>query len=192
MDETRFDGLARFVSQRLPRRRFHALLAAVSLSLLAGAPVTTVGKKKKKELQRNTFGCVDLGGKCGGKDSACCSGICQGKKPKQGKKDKSRCVGHNQGTCTPERSLCAAATANEALCNPDSNFAACLQTTGNSPFCATFAGLTDDICQPCAKDADCTAAGFPPGSACVLFTGTKCLGFCAEISGGRACLPPGI
>jgi hypothetical protein len=67
-----------------------------------------------------------------------------------------------------------------------------MQTTGNSPFCADFVGLTAANCLPCAKDSDCTAAGFPPGSACVLFTGANCLGLCADISGGRACLPPGI
>ena len=48
-------------------------------------------KKKNKKPKNNAFGCLNVGQACNGKNDKCCSGICDGKKPKKGKKDKSKC-----------------------------------------------------------------------------------------------------
>ena len=64
-------------------------------------------KQHRQKLKRNAFGCVNVGGKCRGKDGNCCSGICDGKKPKKGKKDTSRCAGHDASTCLAGQDTCA-------------------------------------------------------------------------------------
>lgn len=98
MDTDRFDHVSRACWQMLSRRHLASILGlAAVIPTLAKAK-----RKRKKKLKRNGFGCVNVGGKCRGKDAACCSGICQGKKPKKGKKDTSRCtvcVGHLADAC---------------------------------------------------------------------------------------------
>jgi hypothetical protein len=134
-------------------------------------------KKSKKPLQRNGFGCVSIGKACHGKDAACCSGICQGTKPKQGKKDTSRCVGHDESTCSPGQ--------NEAFCGGPDNIACttsiglagqCNTTTGEAAYCV---GGGD--CFPCSRDADCEAA-CGPRAACM-----QCAAGCPQ-TGGTACV----
>src|SRR5687768_235577 len=49
----------------------------------------TAKNKRKKKSQKNAFRCLNVGQKCAGKNGKCCSGICNGKKPKKGKKDRS-------------------------------------------------------------------------------------------------------
>jgi hypothetical protein len=125
-----------------------------------------------------------------GNDSLCCSGVCQGKKPKKGKPDKRVCTAHHAGECSPRRDYCDLEQAPvNNLCNLPAETAFCVVTTGEAGFCASLLGFDAAIhCQACAKDADCEALGFPPGSACVVFSG-RC-NACEPIN--RACLPPAI
>jgi hypothetical protein len=58
-------------------------------------------KDKKPKLQRNLYGCVDVGKACRGNNANCCSDLCEGKKPRRGQKDKSRCLAHNVLDCPP-------------------------------------------------------------------------------------------
>ena len=180
MDDTRFDALTRSFAAGVSRR---TILGGVLATVGLGALSPTVDaarkkKKKKKKLQLTAFGCVDVGKPCRGKDSKCCSGICQGKKPKKGKKDKSKCVAHHQSTCTAAHRAC---TGNpQPSCNPDHPQAICYRTTGQAGFC----GL-DVIpgCIPCRKDADCHQQ-LGEGSACVV---------CSACPDGKGmCIPPGI
>jgi hypothetical protein len=76
-----------------------------------------------------------------------------------------------------------------AVCNPLDEFATCVVTTGNAPFCGSLLGFSPAAhCQNCTRDADCLALGFPTGSACVQLGGTFCNG--CEATQNRACLPP--
>jgi len=193
MDSYRFDALTRSLTVAGSRR--HALAAALGGLITLGALSADAKKDKrtKKKPKLNAFGCVDVGKACQGNDSKCCSGICQGKKPKKGEKDKSKCVAHNTGGCTAERSACF--TGNQSsLCGPQ---ALCLATTGNAGFCADSTSFSQEAnCRACSTDQDCEAAGFAPGSACVLINQGFCATSnttCAGISGssGTACLPPG-
>jgi hypothetical protein len=154
MDAARFDAWT--------RRRFGiasggALAAVVSL-ISSDAARAGNGKNKPK---KNKFGCVDVGDKCRGKDSLCCSGICKGKKPKRGKPDKSRCVGHHASTCQKGQDSCAGADI--ACTNSRSETARCVITTGKASYCAG-----DVFCQPCARDADCPEEQFESGAACIV------------------------
>jgi hypothetical protein len=142
----------------------------------AGARNNKKKKKKRKNKknnkpENNAFGCLNVGQHCNGKDSKCCSGICDGKKPKKGKKDKSKCAGHNVGTCQTGFDLC------QGVIAPCANGGACFTTTGNSPFCAGGSG----ICTACTRDSDCVAAGFGAFAACVV-----CTSECPD-TGGTVC-----
>jgi hypothetical protein len=141
-------------------------------------------KKKPKKPKPNAFGCLDVGKPCGGDDGNCCSGICEGVKPKKGKKDKSRCIGHNAGICKVDFDLCS--TGSFHLCSSTNPLCACLLTTGNAAFCADASlGLTQ-LCRDCRQDADCQEE-FGPGAAC-LVTGGVCESSCPDT--GTACMPP--
>jgi hypothetical protein len=201
MDARRFDRLTRALtasrtSGATRRNGLRGLVIALAgMTLLPHLADAKKGKTRKKRLRRNQFGCVNVGGKCRGKNSVCCSGNCDGKKPKKGTRDKSSCIGHNEGACTPERNLCALNASGPALCNPTNTAAACLVTTGGGVFCGSFLGFTEEQnCRLCNTDGDCIAAGFPPGSACVTLTGggIACEGTCLARTGGRSCPPPGI
>jgi hypothetical protein len=149
----------------------------------------TSARKRKKKLVLNEFGCVDVGGKCRGNNGNCCSGICQGKKPKKGKKDTSVCVAHNLGDCSLQRDICLTGDAGESACNANS---VCAATTGKAAFCAS---QEEVACRICSTDQDCEAQGFPFGSACIILTGGECNagGDCNGIGGsnGTACAGPG-
>ncbi len=149
-------------------------------------------RRKRKKPKPNDFGCLNVGQACGGQDSRCCSGICAGKKPKKGKNDKRRCVAHNVGGCTLDRSVCFIPTPTVALC---STTALCMTTTGNAPFCAENKDFNQQVnCHPCGKDTDCEALGFGAGAACVVLrTEGACLDGCEGVneSSGTACFPPG-
>ena len=110
----------------------------------------------------------------GRNDTHCCSGICEGKKPKKGKKDKSRCAAHHTGGCLPGQDSCNSGS--ESF--PCGTNAACFQTTGKAGFCSATAGN----CFDCTKDTDCEFFG--AGSACVI-----CFGECPQ-TGGRGCFQP--
>jgi hypothetical protein len=121
----------------------------------------------KKKLQRNAFGCVDVGKACRGDDTNCCSGICDGNKPKKGKKDRSRCVAHNTGGCQPDQDFCLTA-------QPCGTGGFCTRTTGAAGFCLMPA---TGVCADCTKDTDCEAV-LGPGAACVVTcsAGLPCTG----------------
>ena len=175
MDAVRFDRLVKGLAGVTSRR---AMLQLAALGLGAALPTGWARAKKNKhksKLKRNDFGCVDVGKPCRGKSANCCSGVCEGKKPKKGKKDKSRCVDHDAGSCQPEQDACVAPTA------PCAEGAECFRTTGKGSFCG-LAG--DGACAACQKDADCEARGFGPGAACVI-----CPPPCPT-SPFTACVPP--
>ena len=79
MDTDVFDSLARSLGAASSRRR--ALAAALGGLVTLGVLPTGAKKGKTKKPKPNAFGCLNVGQKCRGKDSKCCSGICQGKKP---------------------------------------------------------------------------------------------------------------
>jgi hypothetical protein len=144
MDDIQFDRLTR----RLVLSGFAAALGLGTASRPDGASA----RRRKKKPQFNEFGCVNVGGKCRGKDSVCCSGICRGKKPKKGKKDKRRCVDHDTGGCAAgeQEAFCGGTDINCVTTAGESGV--CNTTTGNAGYCTSFGG-----CFPCSKDADCRA-----------------------------------
>jgi hypothetical protein len=184
MDAAQFD---RFTAS-LPRRSALGGVFALALGVSAA-------EAKKKKAKPNQFGCLNVGQPCRGKASQCCSGICEGKKPKKGKKDKRKCAGHNEGGCSPERNVCTAADPALAGCNANNEVAVCFATTGSGVFCGSLVAFSEATnCQVCARDSDCTAGGFPPGSACVLLSGEApaCANSPCFVTNFRACIPPGI
>lgn len=140
------------------------------------------GKKRPKKAKPNAYGCLNMRQPCQGNSALCCSGICEGKKPKKGKRDKSRCVAHDAATCKVDFDFCTAGV--KHLCNATNEQCACVLTTGNAPFCGNFVG---SYCRECARDADCEA-DLGPGAACVVLKGI-CAPFCDEAS-HTACFPP--
>jgi hypothetical protein len=168
MDERRFDTITK--SLGAPGSRRVALRTAIGITVASALARLSVGRttakkkrrkhrKKWKKLQKNPYGCVNVGGACRGQDANCCSGICEGKKPKKGKQDTSRCVAHNELDCPAGADLCAG---NAVACGTQKT--ACYQTTGQASFCAfTFTG----ICHACTKDVECEALQ-GPGAACVV------------------------
>jgi hypothetical protein len=174
------EDLARSCASATPRRAILRHIAAVSGIGLATAlrlPGAEAKKKRShhkhdKKPKKNAFCCLDVGKACNGKDTNCCSGICDGKKPKHGEKDKSRCAAHNDGGCQPDLDACILGVAIDRGTD-----GVCFQTTGRAGFCAGGTGA----CTSCQKDTDREALGFGPGSACVVCslacpgaTGTVC------------------
>lgn len=183
MHPDRFDRLIRLAPSAASRRGLLRSLAAVSGFAAMRVPdaIAAHGKGKSRRrarLKRNQFGCVSVGGACRGRDAVCCSGICDGKKPKKGEKDRSRCVAHHSGICTPADRACVDDAA-PTPCNAARPSAFCFRTTGRAGFCG------DDVipgCIPCQKDADCHGQ-LSQGAACVV---------CAGCPNGATCIPPGI
>jgi hypothetical protein len=169
-----FDALARSQFDSSTRRDALRGVAAALGMWLSAAPFpgsVEAKKNKRKKPKKNEFGCLDVGKKCGGKDSKCCSGLCQGKKPKRGKRDKSKCIGHNAGSCQAGFDVCLGVIAE---CSTEGF---CFQTTGNASFCAGGTG----VCTDCRKDTDCEELGAGPGAACVV-----CASECPQ-TGGTVC-----
>ena len=172
----------------LPRRVMLAGLAGIlPAGVFPGLPPLEAKKKHKKHKKKknrnknnkpenNAFGCLNVGQHCNGSNDKCCSGICDGKKPKKGKKDTSECVAHNVNSCDDAFDTCEGVPATCGLAG------ACFKTTGNAPFCAGGNGE----CRPCSRDIDCLNQGFGVGAACVV-----CNSECALISGGTVCFAAG-
>jgi hypothetical protein len=174
MDAARFDHIVRSFGTGSSRRRLLSRLTAAALGVgVAGRFADRTTAKKKKKLVFNQFGCVDVGGKCRGNSANCCSNVCEGKKPKKGKKDKSRCVAHNTGSCQPGQDSCL------GTAFPCGTNGLCFQTTGLAAFCSD----TGTNCFDCKKDTDCEPL-FGAGAACVV-----CFGDCPQ-TGERECLRP--
>jgi hypothetical protein len=181
MDESRFDAISQTLGTVGARRV--ALQALIGTTMAAGLAHLGLGdaaakhKHKKKrhhrkppKLHRNEFGCVNVGQACRGKDTNCCSGICQGPVPKHGSQDLSVCVAHNELDCAAGADNCQALA-------PCGNGGLCYRTTGQAGFCSL-----GGVCSPCKTDTDCEAA-FGPGAAC---------GVCATCPGGTLCAPPKV
>jgi len=188
MDGHHFDELLHALTAS--RRSLFSGGLTVAAGWLGGAAVTARKKRKKKtKLKRNAFGCVDVGQACRGNSGNCCSGLCEGKKPKQGKKDKSRCVDHNAGICGAESDLCTSGVAH--FCHPSNANCVCMLTTGNAGFCGDFTSeMGQEVqCRVCRTDPDCQDE-FGPGAACLSLGGISiCAESCAA-TGGTACAPP--
>lgn len=157
MDGSRFDLLARALATRSARRSVTRLVA-VAAGLASGRVVATAQAKGKKKPTPNAYGCLSVGQPCKGKDALCCSGLCQGKKPKKGKKDKRKCAARNSGGCVSAQDSCAVDKNVPCLSN-----GVCTRTTGEGNSCARL-GVGE--CMACAKDADCLLWG--PGAACIV------------------------
>lgn len=187
MDGARFDTIVRSLAG--PRRA--VLSGAVAIAMTwPGIRSSDAGKKRrrrrrKSKLRFNEFGCITVGGRCRGNDAHCCSGRCEGKKPKKGKKDRSRCVDHDARFCLPETDACVFPQG--MPCDPENAYCACALTTGNAGFCGDFTGGLNRYCWNCSRDTDCEK-NFGVGAACILLTGL-CEGSCAE-TGDTACVPP--
>lgn len=183
MDSTRFDGMTRALVGGSRRGVLAGLAGSLGLAVITRPGIDARKKKKKRKKQTpkvgpNAYGCVDVGKPCRGNSGNCCSGICEGNKPRKGKKDTSRCVAHNTGGCQATDDYCKTGVA--VACGTSS---ICLETTGKAPFC----GLDDGTaaCAACTRDADCETAGFGSGAACIV-----CPGKCA-LTQGRFCLTAG-
>lgn len=175
-----FDIAMRRLHGVLTRRAFssRALRAALALGLAGSSDLAEARKKRKRRknknrkrnpsLERNAFGCVDVGLPCRGDGTNCCSGLCEGSAPKAGKKDASRCVAHDVGGCLENADFC---TGLSPVCGTEG---VCFRTTGNASFCGNNA-----ICTTCTKDTDCEP-DFGPGAACIV-----CPARCPE--GGTLC-----
>ena len=190
MSQNRVAALTRSLTSVPSRRDVLRGLAAAGLGpgvpwFRQTAEARKKNKKKEKKPKSNAFGCLDVGQACRGKDATCCSGICQGKKPKKGKKDESKCVAHNAGICSADSDSCNSGVA--VACNAGDPTCFCVLTTGNAGFCGQFTAGTDGHCRFCSKDTDCQAE-FGAGAACV-FLGRACTAICAA-TGGTACAPP--
>ena len=177
------DGIAtliRSVAGALSRRDILRGLAGIGIGLSATRlPETAAAKKREKKLHVNAFGCVPIGKPCRGSNANCCSGVCQGKKPQKGKKDKSHCVAHDASTCNAgERIEDVCGGAMDVDCTTRSgDTGTCNATTGNAPYCAREAS-----CRTCSRDADCRPF-CGENAACIV-----CMGCTA--AGGTACAGP--
>jgi hypothetical protein len=195
MNQHRFPVVPRSLSAFPSRRDILRGLAGAGLGLgflyrheSTGAKKKRKHKQKNKKAKPNAFGCLDVGKPCGGNDAKCCSGICEGKKPKKGKRDSSRCVAHDAGICTPGSDVCK--LEGVAECHPSNSSCHCVRTTGNATFCGDTGGTGDgpaSLCRVCHQDTDCQDE-FGPGAACVVYEGL-CSDYCAE-TGYTACVPP--
>ena len=169
MDGKRFDSLARTVGRRPSRRdAFQALAAAGIAAAAARLGLGTEPAAAAQVRVERRFNCSAVGQKCKGKDSNCCSGRCKGKGSKKGRRDKSKCVAHDQGSCTADQDTCS--SGRRAACGGGSG-GGCLKTTGNASFCGQVqTGQTPPRlrCHNCETDIDCENAGFGRGAACVV------------------------
>jgi hypothetical protein len=176
MHPLRFDAMTRLLATGSSRRAL-ALLAA-GLGVLSTQTLPTSAKKNKKP-KPNEFGCLNVGQKCRGNDSKCCSGLCEGKKPKHGKKDKSRCVGHDESTCLAGQQTECSESQGAQCTTSAGTHGGCQTTTGNAAYCADLGARKCVVCQ---RDVDCQAL-CGPQAACI-----QCLG--CSTSGGTACVGP--
>lgn len=156
MDGSSFDTLTRLLDAPSARRGVLPGIAALALGLSGKHPRVATARKRKQKLKRNQFGCVDVGKPCRGKNGNCCSGVCDGKKPKQGKSDRSRCRARNVLGCAAGADSC---TQGNVFCGTNG---ICLQTTGKAAFCGA-----GNQCFDCEKDVDCEAL-YGPGAACTV------------------------
>jgi hypothetical protein len=190
MNQNRFDALTRTLISIPSRRHLLRGLAGAGFGLsLARLPHAAEAKKKRKRKKKakrttpNSFGCLNVGQPCQGDSAQCCSGICEGTKPKKGKPDSSRCVAHDARICQANFDLCT--TGVQHICDVNNAKCACVLTTGNAGFCGDLSAGGDQLCRNCSKDSDCEQE-FGTGAACVVFDGV-CESFCPDTR--TACVP---
>ena len=167
MDEHQFDRLTR----RFVLGGFTAALGLGMERLLDPASARK-GKKRKKKVKFNEFGCVNVGNFCK-HDDQCCSGICEGKKGKR------KCRNHDAGSgcqkgdnsCVEDLPDCTTATGISAQTR-------CGTTTGNASYC-----WFDGDCMNCSKDEECQEL-CGPAAACI-----KCPN--CSMAFDTACVGPG-
>ena len=181
------DALGELISRRRPAAALSAAALGLSLALWP-SPSGQDRNARKKPPTPNDFGCLNVGQPCREDIAPCCSGVCAMVKAKKRKKAKLTCVAHHADTCQADDSYCTNSVFAEFTCGPLDQFgnlnAICLNTTGNAGFCADLDGfLQAKNCLFCRKDADCVVAGFPSGSACVLFQGGECDAACPATNG---------
>jgi hypothetical protein len=155
MDAKLFDRLTQSIGGGVSRRMMLRLATSAMGGYATPAPATAKGKKKPTP---NAYGCLSVGQPCRGNDTLCCSGLCHGKKPKKGKRDKRKCAARNSGGCTAAQDSCMVEKNVPCMSN-----GVCTQTTGDAPFCSRL-GVGE--CVACTKDADCVLWG--PGAACIV------------------------
>ncbi len=184
METQRFDALARLLGRATARRR---LLAGLTLNSFVGLitarqAVDVAARKKRrkgkknKKPQPNAYGCLNVGAACKSEEQ-CCSGICEGKKGKR------KCAAHDVAICQMDSDICSGQA---VLCGDPNPNCACVQTTGNAPFCGDYTGSPGEmLCRDCSQDTDCEAE-FGPGAACVVYSGL-CADMCLDT--GTACVP---
>ncbi|MFT4038224.1 MAG: hypothetical protein QM692_08610 [Thermomicrobiales bacterium] len=183
MEPQPFDQLVRILTASAGRRRVLGLALATPLApLFASVEETEAGRKKQRRKRKkrknkrrivvNSFGCVDVGQKCFGRNDLCCSGICDGDP------ETSVCLAHNVLTCQPSADTCS----ENVPCGANG---VCFGTTGNAPFCGRDGTC---FCKACAADIDCVAT-HGAGAACV-----QCLSDCNGVGGssGTACVPAAL
>ncbi|MCA9876295.1 MAG: hypothetical protein KC442_00875 [Thermomicrobiales bacterium] len=174
MDYDRFDQFARALSRPPSRRMLAGMLSLGALGLAGGGQVNDAGarKKKKKNVKKNVFGCVDVGKHCQNAGQ-CCSGICQGKKGKK------KCKAHGESTCVSGQSETGCGGTSVACQTPSGDEGQCDTTTGNAGYC-----VADGLCFACKKDADCVSQ-CGADAACIQCAGPNC-----ALQGGTACVGP--
>ena len=178
MDSNRFDTLARMVGRHTTRRgALHRLTAAALAAIVPGVVLDTA-TAAAVEVTSEDFGCSNVGVRCNGRDSKCCSGRCVGQPAQKGRKrrngkrrrnkpDRSQCEAHDEGGCISSQDTCA--NRGVIACGSRGR-GACFQTTGNAPFCgrSTTGSAPDFVCVQCSRDQDCVNAGYGAGAACVV------------------------
>ena len=136
MDGKRFDSLARTIGgggqgrdafQALSGCWSHAARRMFRHRPEAAAQVTV----------ERRFNCAAVGDKCKGNDSNCCSGRCKalglrGVRIARSRRDKSKCVAHDQAGCSANQDTCD--SGQRVACGGGSG-GGCLKTTGNAGFC---------------------------------------------------------
>jgi hypothetical protein len=183
MDSKRFDSLARTVGRRRSRRSAFQALAAAALtaaSARVGLSEEPAVAADEVTVERH-FGCLNVGQACNGDDGKCCSGRCEGKPARRGKRtkngtrrrdrtDQSKCVAHDEAECTTGQDTCSDASNGVAVPCGFRGRGACFQTTGNAGFCGRIEGGNPPRfrCEECTKDSECVALGYGADSACVV------------------------
>ncbi len=153
MNATRFDHLARALTGVSSRRRLLEGLtgAAGGLASMRLRDIADARNRRppKKLPNLGPFGCQKVGGRCNGKNGLCCSGLCVGKTPKAGEKDRSHCVARNTSAeCGPDHDHCdATVTCTTSAGNPGE----CAFTTGRGGYCFDI----DQSNLSCRRDPEC-------------------------------------
>jgi hypothetical protein len=173
MDSARFDRLTRILASIRSRRGLITALGLASIGVFDPITARTKHKhkhkRKKTKLQKNAFGCVNVGKFCK-HDRQCCSGVCQGKKGRK------QCKAHHTGGCHAGQRAGLCGGDNTPCTSSAGESGICQTTTGNAGYCqgSGFA------CMPCRTDADCRAL-VGPAAACIP---------CGAIGCETACVAP--